>query len=98
MSTMISSDAASAFNRAEKFRRGNTEVRVDEGVVQMLLHGNMIAQKTKLAYTISTCGWNTLTTRSRLNGLHRVNVYQSKGQLYLNNVAWDGENISIHGY
>lgn len=89
--------ASHAFLRREKYKVGNTEVRVRDGVVQMLLHGNVIAQRTGLAYTISTCGWNTPTTRSRLNGLVGVKVYQVKGELYLNNIPWDGMEIIIGG-
>ena len=44
---------------------------------------------------ITTAGWNTVTTRERLNGLPNVSVIQRKGKLYLNGKEWDGEWIEV---
>jgi len=40
-------------------------------------------------------GWNTNTTRERLNALNGVRVTTKKGQAYLNGEKWDGEWITI---
>lgn len=91
----ITSIVADRFHSGVYFSRGNTKVTVDGKVVRILLHGNCIAQRTPLAYTITNCGWFTLTTKERLNGLRGVNIVQKKGVWYLNGKEWDGENIII---
>ena len=69
----ITQDAARAFIDGRPFKRDNTQVRVRDGNVSLLLHGNTIAvrhQGRPLGETVlSLCGWNTPTTRERLNGL-----------------------------
>lgn len=54
-------------------RSGNTQVRWsdDQAFVEVLLHGHIIASinfKT-CALVISACGWETSTTKSRLNAI-----------------------------
>lgn len=39
---------------------------------------------------IQTGGWNTSTTKERLNGLPGVRVYHKKHILHLNGVPWNG--------
>lgn len=63
----------------------------------MFLFGNMIAVRVGNRLQITTAGWNTVTTRERLNGLPNVSVTQRKGQLYLNGKEWNGELITIGG-
>ena len=94
---IISDEAAGCFYRRENFKLSNTEVKVNKErtIVEFLLHGNCIAKKTALCYTIDTCGWNTVTTRERLNALQGVRVQQKKGQLFLNDILWDGKEIVI---
>lgn len=63
------------------------------------LFGNMIATLDEnRELFITTADWNTRTTRERLNGLSGVRLGTSKGQLYLNNVPWDGKLINIKDY
>lgn len=70
---------------SEYFYSGKTKTlsntRVENKV--MYLFGNRIAwiDGNKLYFTL--CGYNTLTTRSRLNGLG-LNIKQKKGKLYFN--------------
>jgi hypothetical protein len=70
------------------------------------LHGNCIARTTQDGQIqISTSGWNTLTTRERLNGilnavgLPYTGVFNRKGDLYFGthgqHVPWDGEWMTI---
>lgn len=61
------------------------------------LHGNTIAMwKTGNAdgsawsLWITLAGWDTATTRERLNALPGVHVHRAKGQTYLNGEPWDG--------
>jgi hypothetical protein len=94
----ITEQAALAFLRRENFKLSNTEVKVEDNVVRMYLFGNLIAQKTPLATTITNCGWSTPTTKERLNGLSNVSIVQKKGYWYLNGKLWDGKNIIIGAF
>ena len=95
MSRIISQKAASAFYAGRAFRLQNTEVRVyDNGVTELYLHGNKIAQRAPgsvhgVRFTLA--GWNTVTTRERLNALG-IHVYTRKGTPY-----YDGVAISEYG-
>lgn len=61
----------------------------------LFLHGNKIAYKEDGKLFISTCGWNTPTTKERLNGIPGVRVYTNKGQLFLNGLPWNGDYIEV---
>lgn len=54
----------------QEWQQGNTRVvhRWD-GVICVYLHGNNIAVFDGKKWLYSLCGWNTPTTRSRLNAL-----------------------------
>lgn len=89
---------ATAFYKNEKFSSGNTQVK--GGAI--FLHGNKIAEYQSLFtndgnnnINITLAGWNTPTTRERLNGLQGVRVHTRKGQAYLNGKAWGGEWVTV---
>jgi len=101
----ITRDAANAFNNNRNFKRSNTEIKVvdnhygadpDEIQIELRLHGNLIAWKNNAGMFISTCGWHSVTTKERLNGLYGVNIYQENFIWYLNGEAWNGEPIKIN--
>ena len=56
-----------------KLRSSNTQVRWsdDQAFVEVLLHGHIIATINFASSTlvISACGWETTTTKSRLNAI-----------------------------
>ena len=62
-----------AIINGKNFRQGNTEVKVFDKHIDVLLHGNLIAQidTTKKPYVmkVDNCGWYSVTTKSRLNAL-----------------------------
>jgi len=102
----ITIDSIRAFRNKVSFKRGNTAVTIIENpnmgtigskmpISQLRLHGNIIAELTPYGLFISTCGWNTVTTRERLNGLPGVHVIQRNFELFLNGEAWDGREIKI---
>lgn len=99
MSRQITENAVNALLACRNFKQSNTEVQYSKynDVAVMYLFDNEIAiyNPTNKVLEITTCGWNTLTTRERLNGLPNVSVIQRKGQLFLNGQAWDGELITI---
>jgi hypothetical protein len=81
----ITSKAIAAFTNARNFRDGSTVVEAFNGGVYYILHGNVIARNIDgEGLSINLCGWNTNTTRDRLNGIPGVSVSTRKGQAYLN--------------
>jgi hypothetical protein len=80
----ITSKAIAAFKSAKNFKSGATQVVADEFKTTLLLHGNEIARLTMGGLEINLCGWNTPTTRERLNGLPLVRVNTKQGQAFLN--------------
>ena len=95
MSRQITEKAVRALLLGDNFKQSNTEVKYRKynDVAVMYLFDNEIAfySPTTKILEITTAGWNTVTTRERLNGLPNVSVTQRKGQLYLNGKEWDGE-------
>lgn len=88
----VTQQVVSAFLAGKEARVGNTSTNGDV----LSLHGNPIASKlnhgTRLdgELLITLAGWNTPTTRDRLNALPGVSVTTKKGQAYLNGQPWDG--------
>ena len=87
--------ASEAFYAGNNFKKSNTEVFNDNGVIELYLFGNLIAKMLKDVLLISTAGWNTVTTRERLNSLKGVSVSTKKGVLYLNGKEWDGDWVQV---
>lgn len=96
----ITRDSVSAFLSAKKFKGNNTTVEVLPNVTVLKLFGNEIAYKYndhKGTLSITNCGYFTVTTKERLNGLPNVSINQSKGIWYLNGEAWNGKLTDING-
>jgi hypothetical protein len=91
MSRKITDQAVSAFYAGANLTKSNMFVTQK----QMYLHGNMIAKIDNGDLFITTCGWNTPTTKERLNGLSGVRVNTKAYQLYLNGKPWDGDWIKV---
>lgn len=92
----ITQDAIIAFRNGFKFKRDNTEVRILDNSRQLRLHGNVIAEYANDGgLWISSGGWETNTTKERLNGLPNVSIHQRNYQWFLNGEAWNGEWILI---
>lgn len=96
----ITQQAVEAFNNAKSFKKSNTQIRVikqnDGGYLVLFeLYGNVIARReTWNGRTyITDAGWETKTTKERLNGLHGVRIAQHNYQWFLNGKAWDGRWI-----
>ena len=90
----ITENAVSAFYAGAAACLGNTSIVVDDSVT-MCLHGNAIAKLFNGNLYITTAGWDTRTTKERLNGLHGVRVNHVAGKLYLNGNRWDGSWIKV---
>ena len=92
----ITTAICSAFENGQALTMGNTHT---DGQT-LWLHGNGIARKRMAGQEvdglyITLAGWNTNTTRERLNGLDGVKVNTKQGQAYLNGKEWDGEWAKI---
>jgi len=101
----ITSQSVDAFVNEYRFNKGNTAV-AGCGADQIHtwffeLHNNVIAKKEVQTdtLTISDCGWQTVTTKERLNGvLSRLTfgwgLFQKKGEWFLTNweetIQWTG--------
>lgn len=87
MSRKVTSEVVSAFLASRTRTVANT--RTDGST--LYLHGNAIAQRREDGVVwVTLAGWDTPTTRERLNGLPGVRVSTKRGQAYLNGQPWDG--------
>ena len=70
---------------------GNT--RCFEGAIY--LHNNKIAEYRADGLWITNAGWQSNTTKERLNGLPFVYISQRNFKWYLNGTSWDGSWIRV---
>jgi hypothetical protein len=93
----ITIDAIRAFRNGNKFKRGNTEVKTfpHSPYRELRLHGNAIAELGPHGLFISSCGYKTVTTKERLNGLPNVHIIQRNFQWFLNGEPWDGQIVKV---
>ena len=56
-------------NNAYDWKQSNTRVMRVLGGYEVQLHGSIIARHDGQSWQFNLCGWNTPTTRSRLNAL-----------------------------
>ena len=80
----ITKEAIKAFYNREPFKKSNTVIENKEGKTYLKLFGNVIAtldENNELF--ITTAGWNSVTTRERLNGLNEVN------DLFITTAGWN---------
>jgi hypothetical protein len=83
----ITKEAVERFiNGGTNFKRGNTRVDCSNITNHMYLHDNLIAVNDHIHgnISVSLAGWNTNTTRERLNGIPGVNINTRNGIIYLN--------------
>ena len=98
----ITAEAVDAFMNGRQYCNSNTTVRTftsnvasDGAYTEMRLHDNKIAYQNRDGLFITLAGWNSNTTRERLNGLPGVRVNTRAGQAYLNGEPWSGEWVKI---
>ena len=70
------------------WRKSNTSVDVDsEGFTTVRLHGNRIAEiEPNGDIILSSCGWDTPTTKSRLNAI--VDVFLTGCHIFQKDFTW----------
>lgn len=91
----ITEEAHRAFMRREPFKESNTEVRIVNGLPQMYLFNNKIAEMNSDGeICISTCGWMSRTTRERLDAF--IDIRINKGNFIVNEkFKWDGSWLNV---
>jgi hypothetical protein len=88
----ITQESVDKFLSRETFKKSNMEVDQCFGQYRLKLHGNTIAVLDEFnMLSISNAGWESNTTKERLNGLPHVRINQKKFQWYLNGNEWNGE-------
>lgn len=80
-----------AFMDGSNLKLGNT--RCFEGAIY--LHNNKIAEYRADGLWITNAGWQSNTTKERLNGLPFVYISQRNFKWYLNGTSWDGSWIRV---
>lgn len=95
----ITQQAIDAFMSGKEFSRDNTKVHIhqDASLAMLTLHGNIIATRNYAIEKISIthAGWQTATTKERLNGIPGVKINQKAGKWFLNDKEWKGDWITI---
>ena len=65
----IESQMNAAIQANKNWKSGNTEVVTNDGLSTVYLHGNKIAMVDDTSLTVFDGGWQSKTTKSRLNAL-----------------------------
>lgn len=94
----ITEDSVAAFNSATPFNKQNMSVEVLPNVTILKLHGNEIAYRyndPNKTLMITNAGWESNTTKERLNALDGVSIVQRNFIWYLNGEEWDGSLTEI---
>jgi hypothetical protein len=92
----ITDKAVNKFINKEAFRSGNTKIEVREGISYFYLYDNCIAILDNEELFISTCGWETKTTKERLNGI-LFKVLGSSYQIRQKNFVWYIKDEPLNG-
>lgn len=81
---------------------GNTQVRKEGDFLSVYLHGNCIArQMDDGTWMFNLCGWNTPTTRSRINALAREFGHSgvwNKQHCPMTGNAWSPTPVPLNGW
>ena len=95
----IETEMQNTLRNRVNWSKANTSVSVDnEGNQFVTLHGNCIASISNFGdIELSSCGWETVTTKSRLNAildtfLHGLHVFQKDFQWFI------GDDKFFDGY
>lgn len=101
----ITRESVKAFLNGENFNKSNMNVTVEPNVTILKYQGNAIAYKyndPNKTISITNCGWESNTTKERLNGIIDLSglnigkIYQKNWQWYLNGKEWNGELTDLN--
>jgi len=92
----ITKESINAFMKRKEFRKQNMKVSTLNNKCYLKLHNNIIAVlHSDNTLMISNAGWQSNTTKERLNALPNVNIVQKNFIWYLNGKEWNGELTEI---
>ena len=90
----ITNESVNAFINGRSFKKANMKVELHEDNVFLYLHDNMIANREGNKLFITHCGWQTTTTKERLNGVldafNLPRLSQKKGVWYIGTEEFNG--------
>jgi hypothetical protein len=90
----ITQQIVNAFQNSRSLTIGNSRTNGES----LWLFGNKIAEIRRDGLWITNAGWNSTTTRERLNGLSGVNIVQRRGTWFLNGSEWDGRWVHVDDF
>jgi len=93
----ITKESINSFLDRKAFNKQNTKVSILNNKCYLKLHNNIIAiLHPDNTLMITNAGWQSNTTKERLNALPNVNIVQKNFVWYLNGKEWDGNLIDIN--
>lgn len=90
----ITRDITRAFENRQPLKIDNS--RTDG--VSLWLFDNRIAEWQQDGLWVSNGGWDSKTTKERLNGLTGVRIAQRRGVWFLNDRVWDGRWVNVDAW
>ena len=90
----ITQQITHAFQHRYAFKISNSRTDGDS----LWLFNNKIAEWRTNGLWVSNGGWNSKTTKERLNGLTGVHVQQVRGNWFLNDMMWDGDWVNVDAW
>lgn len=102
---LITRESVTAFLNGNKFNKSNMSVEVQPNVTILKYQGNSIAFKyndPKNTISITNCGWESNTTKERLNGVITLSglnidrIYQKNFVWYLDGKDWSGKLTDLN--
>lgn len=79
-----------AINSSTNWAAGNTTVKNENEISEVYLHGNLIAKVGETWLQLWDCGYQTATTKSRLNAI--LHEHGCGEYIYQENFEWFMEN------
>jgi hypothetical protein len=90
----ITQQIVNAFQNSRSLTIGNSRTNGES----LWLFDNKIAEIRRDGLWVSNGGWDSKTTKERLNGLSGVNIVQRRGVWLLNERVWDGRWVNVDAW
>ena len=82
----IESEMNAAVTNRYNFSKANTQVSINDRIAEVRLHGNLIARVGDNFVQILDGGWQSVTTKSRLNAL--LDAVTPNGSVFQKDYVW----------
>lgn len=85
----IEAEMIAAIRAHRSWKSGNTQVQIspEDNTAHVYLHGNLIATECSRGWMMCDCGWQTTTTKSRLNAI-LLALFDRPIRYYQQNHQW----------